>query len=100
MVFETCQLAHILRGEKYAHSVLEAFGFPPVTCCLSPVPWFSSGWIFHPLDDPYRLFVNNDAGSSGIAANATKIFLAHYASNRLHIRSWQNNFSVDFFRFL
>ena len=28
---------------------------------------FSSGWISHPLDDPYRLFFNNDAGSSGIA---------------------------------
>ena len=34
----------------------------------------SSRWIFHPLDDPYRLFANNDAGSSGIAANMTKFF--------------------------
>jgi len=37
---------------------------------------FSSGWIFHPLDDPYRLFFNNDAASSGIAENMTKFFLA------------------------
>jgi len=31
----------------------------------------SSGWIFHPLDDPYGLFLNNDAGSSGIAETVT-----------------------------
>jgi len=35
---------------------------------------FSSGWIFHPLDDPYRLLSNNDAGSSGIAENMAKFF--------------------------
>ena len=34
----------------------------------------SSRWIFYPLDDPYRLFFNNDAGSSGIAKNMTKFF--------------------------
>src|SRR5215468_507985 len=35
---------------------------------------FSSRWIFHPLDDPYRLFANNDAGSSGIAESGSKFF--------------------------
>jgi len=34
----------------------------------------SSRWIFYPLDDPYRLFFNNDAGSSGIAENMAKFF--------------------------
>jgi len=39
----------------------------------------SSGWIFHPLDDPYRLFFNNDAGSSGIADFTPKFFWGEYA---------------------
>jgi len=47
---------------------------------------FSSGWIFHPLDDPYRLFFNNDAGSSGIAELMSKFFQADYASTSVHIR--------------
>jgi len=47
----------------------------------------SSGWIFHPLDDPYRLFVNNDAGSSGIADFTPKFFLGEYAVDCVHIRS-------------
>src|SRR5215467_7693154 len=41
---------------------------------LAPGGCFSSGWIFQPLDDPHRLFFNNDAGSSGIAENMTKFF--------------------------
>ena len=59
----------------------------------------SSRWIFHPLDDPYRVFVNNDAGSSGIAENMTKFFHDVYASNSLHIRPLKGHFRDRFFRF-
>src|SRR5215467_15406944 len=58
---------------------------------------FSSGWIFHPLDDPYRLFFNNDAGSSGIAEFAAKFFLGEYSPNCLHSRSWKPSFTTLIF---
>src|SRR5215471_2412327 len=55
----------------------------------------SSGWIFHPLDHPYRLFLNNDAGSSGIAEKVTKFFRA----NSVRKMKFSPCFGADFFRF-
>jgi len=88
VIFQSVQLTV---NSDYASSVLGgvkcfgvdlAFGLlSPVACDLFPD---SSGWIFHPLDDPYRLFLNNDAGSSGIAANLTRFFPAHFVpKNRI-----------------
>ena len=87
--------------------MVSGFGFgllSPVACCLFPdssAPFASSAverffgevwvplearsekllpsrWIFHPLDDPYTVFLNNDAGSSGIAENGRKFVFTKF----------------------
>src|SRR5215470_4712550 len=63
----------VLRGQKVRILVL---GFTS-SHELEARSCRSSRWIFHPLDDPYRLFANNDAGSSGIAENNTKFFFTN-----------------------
>jgi len=67
--FVTTPIAYLLTVK-----VLCWFGLgllSPVACNLFPG---SSGWIFYPLDHPYRLFANIDAGSSGIADFMPKFF--------------------------
>ena len=99
MIFQSVQLTV---NSDYASSVLGgvkcfgvdlAFGLlSPVACDLFPD---SSGWIFHPLDDPYRLFFNIDAGSSGIAENVTKFF-----QTKVNRFGWiLSQFFTSFFRF-